>query len=425
MYQKTTLPNGLRLITAPMLNAKSCAISILVGVGSRYETKQNNGISHVLEHMLFKGSKKYPSKKDLAFTVEQLGGRLNGFTSEDVTGYNVKILPEYFEHAFDVLADMVLNPLLKKEEVEKERGVIIEEINQQEDDPALKVLQVFLGLLWPNSPLGFRVIGTKNNIKTITQKDLADFQKNFYKASDIVISIAGRINKKKVEAATKKYFRNLQTASKNKFDQAETKKGAKCQVFSKQTEQTHLVLGFPALSFFDKDRFALSVLNNLLGRGLSSRLLLNIREEKGLAYTIYSINENFFETGVFVIHAGLNTKKIGEAIKAIFVELEELKKKLIDRNELQKSKNLIKSSLLFSLDDPLRLSEFLGIQELHKGKIETAEEKIREIEKVTVGDVRRLASRIFGRENAKVALIGPYKKYQEKEFEELISSQKH
>lgn len=425
MFQKTILKNGLRVITSEMPQMQSVASTIFIGAGSRYENKQNNGISHFLEHMLFKGSKKRPSQKEIAQVIEGVGGVLNGGTSIDWTCYWTLTPAKYFSVGLDVLSDMIFNSLFDSKEIKKEKGVIIEEINRKKDDPEIYIESLIQNLMWKGQSLGFTPLGTKENIKKTKKVDFLNYLKNLYQPSNMVISVAGNIKHEKVIKETERLLGNIKNGRIRKFKKIkEIQKKPRILLHKKETDQIHLCLGTKTekLDHFTKSIFKtiFEILNTVLGRGMSSRLFLEIREKKGLAYSIGSSIDSFREVSSLVVSAGLNIDKIEEAIRIILKEFKKLKEKRVGERELKKAKEFIKGILLLRMENTNFVSSWYGLQELLSFKIQTPEEKIAEIKKITATDIKKAAEEIFRTQKLNLAMVGPFKEKDKERFLKLL-----
>lgn len=419
-YNLTKLKNGLKVITSEMPNALGVSNNIFVGAGSRYETKGENGISHFLEHMVFKGTKKRPTTAEVSKTIDSIGGVMNAYTSYDQTCFWNKVPQKYFSLGIEVLSDIVLNSLLKEEEIDREKGVIIEEINMKKDTPMSYILHLGYELLWNNNALGQDILGTKENISRMQKKDFLKYLKDLYQPQNIVISAAGNIKHEKIVEEIKNFFGKIKsnpTRNYNKYkdDQAQFK----TLIHYKKTDQTHLFLSFKAISRHHPNKPVLDVIDSILSGGMSSRLFINIRERRGLAYYIRAYEDNFLDTGCFFAHAGLNSQKIEEAINAILEEFKKLKEEKVDGKELRKAKEYLKGNFLLSMDDCENVASWLGEQALFDKEIKTPEEKIKELEKVTPEQIQKLAQKLFVKDKLNLALIGPFK--EKKPFEDILN----
>ncbi|PKL72581.1 hypothetical protein CVV26_01035 [Candidatus Kuenenbacteria bacterium HGW-Kuenenbacteria-1] len=354
MFKKTILKNGLRIITSEMPEMKSVASIILIGAGSRYENKNNNGISHFLEHMFFKGTKKRPNAKQISETIEKVGGQINAFTSIDHTGFWTKVPKKHFKLGIEFLSDLVLNSLIKSEEIEKEKGVILEEINMYLDNPQSYISTLIQQLMWKEQNLGFDPLGEKKIIEKIKREDFINYIKDLYQPSNMVISVAGDIKHEQVIIEVEKIFNKIKNKSIKKFKKVEDQqKKPQILLYKKETDQAHLCLSLKSdyLSYNNPQKTVYQVLSVILGGTMSSRLFMEIREKRGLAYYIYSSIDYYNETGALVVSAGLNINKINQAIKIILREFKKLKNIKVSKVELNKIKEYLKGNLLLETDD--------------------------------------------------------------------------
>lgn len=408
-YSKIILPNGLRVITAPVAGLSSATVLVMVGAGSRYEQKEKAGLSHFLEHMIFKGTKKRPTAFAISSLVDSVGGENNAFTSKDQTGYFIKLQNKHLELAFDILSDTLQNSLFKQEEIDRERGTIIEEINMYEDTPMLDIDEVFYNLIYKNHPLGWSVAGDKKTVSSIQRADFVNYCGRFYQASDMVLAVGGGVTELQVKELAENYFGGFQKGDKEKIVEYKEKQiKPQLKIKNKQTDQCHLYLGYPAFSFFDKDKTALSVLQTILGGGMSSRLFIQVRERRGLAYYVKAVAELHHETGYLAARAGVNIGKAEEAVKIILEEFAKVKED-VKEEELTKAKEYLKGHISLNLEDSLEVAEWYCQKELMRGKIETPKQVFEKIEKVTLEDVRRVAKRVLKKNRVNLAIIGPFK----------------
>jgi len=419
MYKKTTLKNGLRIITIPMKNTRAVSVLALVGTGSKYEEKGINGISHFLEHMFFKGTNKRPTALKVAETLDEVGGNYNAFTGKELTGYWAKVDSKHLNIALDWVSDIFLNSKFEQKEINKERGVIIEEFNMYLDTPMAYIDDLWEKLLYGNQPAGWLTIGNKKNIRSFKRKDFLNYFRGHYSARNSVICVAGDIERKKIEEKIKKYFKKIRTAiPKTKLKVIEKQKEPRILIHYKKTDQAHIYLGVRAYDIFDHRRFAQAIMATILGGFMSSRLFTSIREKRGLAYYIRTLSESTTDTGCLVTKAGIDNRKIKEAIKLILKEYEKLKETKISETELRKAKDYLKGTLTLSLESSDAKASFYAGQEVLKGKISTPKEKFSALEKVTSEDVRKVAREIFKDRGLNLALIGPFKN--KNEFKEIL-----
>jgi len=409
-HHLTTLKNGLRLITVPMKSVGSMTVMIGVGAGSRYETKQTNGLSHFLEHMLFKGTKKRPTTLDITSTVDSIGAEFGGGTEKEWTIYHVKANASHQNIAFDILADMVLNSKLEEEEIEREKGVIIEELNMYEDTPIQKISEVFESLLYSPTPLSWYVGGVKENIRAIKKQDFLDYQKRLYFPANMVVIEAGKVEEKKALDLTEKYFGGLKFTPQDKFKPTIylQQKNPRVRLRKKKTNQSHFCLGFRGYANSHPDHYALSLLAIILGGSMSSRMFTQVRERRGLAYYIQTSRGFYLDTGYLVTQAGVDVNKIDEALKVILHEYWQIIKQKVDPEELNKAKEFLKGRLILNLEHSDAVAERYALQALLEKKIEDPQETMKKVDKITAEDIQRVAKDIFAPEKLNLAIIGPY-----------------
>jgi predicted Zn-dependent peptidase len=421
VYQKTVLDNGLRILTSTMPHTRSVSVGFFVSVGSRYEDEKKNGITHFLEHMLFKGTTKRPTAKDISLAIEGIGGVFNASTGRELTTYWAKVAQNHFPIAVDVLADMLLNSKLDEEELEKERMVIIEEINMILDQPSDRVHQLANGLIWPNHPLGRDQAGTRESVGGLTRAMMQDYLKRHYQPANTVLAVAGNIEH---DDALKEILGQLSGWKKRTrgsylpMDEEQT--AARLKLDHRPTQQAHLVLLLPGISRFDDDRYSASLLNTILGQGMSSRLFLEVRERRGLAYSVYSYLAPLQDTGLVGVYAGVDVQKIGEALKAIVAELDKAKQERVSEEELKKAKEFTKGRLLLQMEDSFAVAAWVGRQELLEDRVLSVDEVLEEVDTVTAEDVQRVAQELFQEEKLNLAVVGPCEETQEEEFKALL-----
>ncbi len=419
MHRKTKLDNGLRVVTNRMPGMRSVAIGIWIKVGGRYENEKNKGISHYLEHLLFKGSKKYSCRK-LKEAIEGVGGSLNGFTSEELTCYLAKLPHQYLNLGLDVLADMALNPLLPEAEVEKERTVILEELKMYKDQPQSYVYDLLDELLWPKQILGMNIIGSFETIGVIKRGDLQAYKLRHYTPLNIVVSVAGLLEEERLVKKIKEIFAHSGKENINSFVPAVVSQARpQLKVFDKATEQTHLALGFHGLKREHPLKYAQGLLHVILGANMSSRLFEKVREKKGLAYEIGTQVKRFQDTGAFLVHAGIDNRKVLKAVELILAELDKIKKNPVSADELKRAKDFYLGQTELALEDTLDHMLWIGESMSLSDKIYTLEEITKGIRAVTREDIRELARQIFKEEGLNLALIGPLKNSEQEIFRRL------
>jgi len=412
-YYLSKLPNGLRILSVPMPTLESATVTVWVKTGSRMEEARVNGISHFLEHMVFKGSKKRPSAKEIAEAVDAIGGEFNAATSKDWTNFYIKARKGHLEKAFDVLSDMVLNPILPEAEIEREKGVIVEEIRMYEDTPMIRIGDVFEELIFSGNPLGWDIAGSEKTVMGIGKSDFLRYRKMHYYPENMLVTVAGGIKEKDVMKLAKVYFGGLKTQG-SKHDKIEEFKAKQIKpqvrLHPKKKEQAHFILGFLGDGRGYQRRFAQSVLSSILGGGMSSRLFSEVRERRGLAYAVRTSPERYMETGYIGTYAGVDVKRADEAIKVTLDEHYKLAsgKAKISTKELAKSKEYLKGHLALALEDTKDVGGFFGDQELFLTKVLTPEEVLRKIDAISANDVVAEARRLFRPERLNLAIIGPY-----------------
>src|SRR3989344_5400107 len=410
MFKKETWPNGLRTIYVPMKNTKTVTVLVLVGVGSRYETKDTNGLSHFLEHMCFKGTTKRPDRRQIVGGLDAIGAEYNAFTDKEYTGYYVKTDNKHVELAVDVVSDIFLNSTVPAAEIEKERGVIIGEIDMYEDMPMRKVGDVFEKLLYPNHPVGWSIAGVKKVIRSLKRDDFINYRQRYYRAGNTVVIVAGNISLAKARQLVKKYFTGIKQGRAAKpLPIREQQKKPALKINYKKTDQTHFILGSRAFDTFDKRRWPLGLLGVILGGNSSSRLFTKMREELGLGYYIRASSGLSTDHGTFDVSTGVDNRRVEEAVSAVVEELVRAKKDGVSEKELKDAKEFVRGSTIMGLESSDELASFYGSQELITRKILTDEEKFRMLDKVTASDVKRVASDVFQSRKLNLALIGPVK----------------
>jgi len=410
MFKKNTLENGLRIITVPMKNTETVTVLALVGTGSKYEQKEINGISHFLEHMYFKGTKKRPSTLAIAEVLDRIGGAYNAFTGEEYTGYFAKVTANYLDLALDWVSDIFLNSTLPEKEIKKEKGVIIEEINMRYDHPMSYVQNLWMELLYGDQPAGWDIAGTKESVININREKLNDYMKKQYVASNTTISLAGKINEKSAVKRVKRYFSKIKIGKPIKKPPVfEKQTEPACLLFPKETDQSHLLLGVRGYSLFHPKRYVMELLGVILGGMMSSRLFEEIRTKLGIAYYI-SCNSNLDpDTGYLVTSAGIDNKNLEKGILAILKEYKRISKERVSESELKKAKDNIKGKLILSLESSDFQASFYAGQEILENEIHTPEEVIKKINGVKSNDILEVAKDIFEPQKLNLAFIGPFK----------------
>lgn len=419
-YKKTTLKNGLRIITAPTKGTETATVLVLVGVGSRYEDEKDAGLSHFIEHMMFKGTKKRPNTLAIAEELDSIGGEYNAFTSKVKTGYWAKVDAKHINTALDVVSDMFLNSKLDSEEIEREKGAILQELAMYEDMPMRNIEDVFEGLLYGKQKLGREIIGYKKTIKAFERKDFIDYRKRYYVANDTVVCVAGKIDEKDILSKLKKYFAKLDGKAKPEFEKVEeTQDEPEMKIKYKKTDQTHLALGVRGYDDNHKDKYVQSLLAVILGGNMSSRMFISIRERQGLAYYVRTSTERYQDAGYLVTNSGVEHKNLGKTIESILKEYKNIATNGVDEKELRKAKDYLKGKMVMGLESSDEVASFLAGQEILKNKILSPEQIFEKVEKVTVGDVLRVAKDIFDSRRLNLAVIGPHK--DEKKIKDILN----
>lgn len=405
-YQKEVLQNGVRILTQNVPHVRSVAMGIWVDVGSRDESDDIAGISHYIEHMLFKGTK-HRTAKQIAEELDAVGGQLNAFTTKEYTCYYAKVLDEHFDLAVDILTDMLFHSKVAEEDVEREKNVILEEIKMYEDAPDELVHDMFAQTIWSGHPLGRPIIGTSETVSGLNYKSLRSYMSEYYTPNRMVISIAGNITHEQVVAKLAPLFSSLSgDGTKRVMEKPRHATEVNCR--GKETEQVHMVIGAPGLRLEDDDLYIAQVVNTILGGGLSSRLFQEIREQRGLVYTVYSYHSSYYDTGIFGVYAGLSKQNVNQAMELIFKELKDIKKNGVTKEELQRAKDQLKGNLLLSLESVNTHMSRLGKSELYLGKVYSPEEIVARLNKVTVEDTLRVAQDLFQPEHFSMSAIGPW-----------------
>jgi predicted Zn-dependent peptidase len=407
LYQKTILENGLRLVTETMPHTRSVSLSFFLGIGSRYETEKQAGISHFIEHMCFKGTPRRPTSIEVATVIEGVGGMFNAGTDKELTMYWCKVARPHFGKALDVLVDILTCSLFDAGEMEKERQVIIEEIKMSVDSPAQRVSMLIDELMWPGHPLGRDIAGSKESVGALSRKMMLDYTDAWYRPDNAVLAIAGNLrHDEMVEAvgnAVKGWEKKLPRGG---FKPYRGKIGRRALIENRDTEQTQLCLALPGLSMLNPDRFKLDLLNVILGEGMSSRLFTVIRDKLGLAYSIQSYGEHFRDTGVMLVSAGVDAKNLPVAIRAILAELLRLQEP-IPEAELAKAKEIFKGRISLRMEDSRNVSGWLGGQEVLTGKILTVDEVLAAVDAISAEELQQIAKAVILPEQMRLAVVGP------------------
>ena len=404
-----TYPNGLRLITVPMHDTGTVTVQIMVGTGSRYETPEINGISHFLEHMMFKGTTKRPGAMDISHELDSIGAEYNAFTHKEYTGYYAKSSADHFEQILDVVTDIFLNSKLVPEEVEKERGVIIQEINMYLDSPRHHVGNLFEEAMFTDSSLGWDIAGPKEVIAKLPTDQLPEYFRTHYFAENTIVGVAGKIDPVKVKETVWQYFSEMRRGERHNFLPYQIKQTEKrVKIFNKATDQTHLIVGVPGYGLNDERRHAANVLGIVLGAGMSSRLFTEVREKRGLAYYVSGGASCYSDVGDFTVSAGGENVKLVEALTVIMEQLKRLRNEPVSEAEVRKAKDFMRGHMLLGLETSDAFTSYYTDQLLYREKIVTPEEAIVNWGKVTVAEMQAVANDLLRPERLNLALVGPF-----------------
>ena len=418
--KKLTLDNGLRLVLVPREASLAATVLVLVETGSKYETKDINGISHFLEHMCFKGTVKRPTAFAIASELDGIGATYNAFTSQEYTGYYAKARPEHLGRILDVVSDIYLNQKFDTMEIDKERGVIIEEINMYEDLPMRKVQDVFMELMYGDQPAGWPIAGRKEVVNRLTREDFVEYHKKHYVAEATIVVIAGAFDEQEVVDGVKKHFVGITTGTKGtKEKTTELQDKPQIALATKETDQTHLVMGVRAFDLFDERKYALELLADILGGGMSSRLFQKVREEMGAAYYIGAGSDLSTDHGYLDVSAGIDHKKIDDVIAAIVSELKRMAAEPVAPEELVRAKEHLIGGLVLGLETSNQWAGFYGAQEALEKKMMSPEELIKKTQGVTAEQIQAVAKDIIKNESLNLAIIGPFK--DRERFEKLLA----
>jgi len=420
MIERHTLKNGVRIIAQKSKNSFAASVVVAVKTGSRNETPDIHGISHFLEHMCFKGTKKRPTVPDIAREIDSMGGRNNAFTSKEFTGYYVQADKKYFSQSLDILSDIAFNSVLSQEEIEKESGTIIEEINMYEDTPMYNVSDFFEQILFENAQMAQNVVGEKKTIQAINSDVMRSYRDKYYRAGNVIVSCAGNLPDDYVKQI-EEFFSNISKGTSNYISPKKDNKLYKKKVYinKKETEQAHIYMGVEAYDIKNPSRYAQELLATILGGNMSSRLFIEVREKRGLAYYVRASVEANSDAGMFAVKAGLSISKTEDAVKIIKAELEKSKKD-ITVAELKRAKDYIAGTMALNQESSINVADENALEDIIGGKSLPLEERINLYEKVTLGEVKNVAEDLFRKEKMKLAVIGPFQN--EKKFVKILEN---
>jgi predicted Zn-dependent peptidase len=407
MFKRDTLDNGLRVLTADLPYAQSVAVLVMFAAGSRYETEEAAGIAHFSEHMFFKGTEKRPSAKEIAGAIDAIGGEFNAFTGKEYTTYYVKCAAEHRDVALDVLVDMLRNSRFDEEEIEREKGVIVEEMNMYYDTPRDYIGSVYEKLLWGDQPLGRDVIGSKETVRAATRETFMGYLDQWYKPSRIVLGVAGRIGDGLLERA-QELLGDLVDGETGEPEPTAPYADGRVRVHTKQSEQAHVAVGVHSLPLDHPDRYAIQLIASVLGGGMSSRLFSEVRERRGLAYYVYGLNHSYTDAGTLYSQAGVDINRIDDAVATIATELRKVAAEPLPAEELEKARNFAKGRFVLSLESPQGLMLFGLRREVLERKLPDPDEVLRGLDAVSSDDVARVASELITADRLRLAVIGPF-----------------
>src|SRR6266478_549590 len=403
--ERTALPNGLRVVTERMQHVRSISVGIWIGTGSREESAEQSGISHFIEHMVFKGSKNR-SAEQIARSVDSIGGGLDAFTSKELVSYNVKVLDEHLPEAFDIVSDLVRNPRFDPADIDKEKGVIIEELKMEVDSPEYLIHEIFSSNFWKGHSLGRPILGTRQTIRSFDRDQIGRYYKHYYTPKNILITAAGSLTHKKLVQLAEEHFGELKGRPLPKADGRPQAHAPLVFREKNSLEQVHLYLGVPSIAMPHRERFACYILNAILGGGMSSRLFQNIREKQGLAYTVYSELTMYRDAGCMLVYAGTSQKTAGKVIESVVHELGEIVDHKVTAEEMRRAKDHLKGSYVLGLESTSSRMGNLARQELYFKRFFSLDEMLERIERVTAEEVQKLSEQFFHPKNMAVAMLG-------------------
>jgi predicted Zn-dependent peptidase len=404
--ERTVLPNGVRVVTERMPHVRSISVGVWIGTGSREESEQQTGISHFIEHMVFKGTKKR-SAEQIARSVDSIGGGLDAFTSKELVSYNVKVLDEHLPDAFDIVSDLVRNPLFNEDDIEKEKGVILEELKMEVDNPEYLIHEIFSSSFWKGHALGRPILGTRHTIRSFDRDIVERYYRRFYTPRNILITAAGNLSHKRLANLAGEHFGDLKAHPMPKRG-SQPKPHAPLVFKNKNSlEQVHVYMGVPSVAMPHKDRFACYILNAILGGGMSSRLFQNIREKQGLAYTVFSELSMYHDAGCMMVYAGTSPRSAGKVIDSVIHEMEEMVEHTVTEEELRRAKDHLKGSFVLGLESTSSRMGNLARQELYFKRFFSLSEMLESIENVTAREVQGIAAQFFDPKKTAIAMLGP------------------
>jgi predicted Zn-dependent peptidase len=406
-HEKRVLPNGVRVLVAEMPEARSASITVFVGAGSRMETRADAGTGHFLEHIVFKGTAKRPTAAEISQVIESKGGVVNAATDKEVTVFWSRVPARHWKVALDVVADLIRAPMLRPADVDMEKRVVIEELRMYRDQPQDRVHTIIDELLYPKHPLGWEVAGREPVINALTADGLRDFMRRGYVASKMVVAVAGKVDAQEVFAAVEELFADVESHAPPKLSAAPDAGKIRMKLLGRRTEQAHVVLAWRAVPQEHPDKYALDMLNAILGEGMSSRLFLELREKRALAYDVHSYGTNFVDAGHMAIYAGVTPERITEVIEASLEEVAKMRDAIVPEDEIERVRDFNKGRLELRLEDSRGVSNWLAGQELFLDRVRSVEEVCEIIDSISAADVQRVARQYLKPELSYVAAVGP------------------
>lgn len=420
-FEKKVLKNGVRVIMAPMRDTDTVTVLVMTGTGSRYETRRENGIAHFLEHMFFKGTEKRPEKFTIAHELDAIGAEYNAFTGKEYTGYYAKVVSKYFSTALDVVSDIFLHSKLEQKEIDLERGAILQEINMFEDMPMRRVGELFERQLYGDTPLGWDIAGPKENIKRFRRSDFLRYMKRGYVSKNVIVGVAGKMDSGKAYREIEKSFSFLSEGKKPEYKRIlDRQKYPLVSIQYKKTDQTHFVVGVRSFDRYHKDRYVLGVIATILGGGMSSRLFMEIREKRGLAYSVHTETEMYHDAGYLATQCGVEHSNMEESLSIILKEYVKISQEKISEEELNKAKEYIKGKMAMGLEGSFDVVEYLVSQEVTRDEIVLPEERIRRIDAISAEDILRVSREIFIQRGLNLTVIGPHSESKRKKLEKML-----
>lgn len=420
--ERTTLPNGLRVIAAPMKGTNTATVLVMVGTGSKYETKDTNGLSHFLEHMVLKGTTKRPTTQQIAEELDRVGAESNAFTGDEYTGFYAKVAYSFLDVALEVIADILLNPLLAQEEIDRERNVILEEVRMIRDDPQRHIHDLFQNLLYGDQPAGWDVIGTPEVLAVLNREHFLQYRQAHYTGRNASVVVAGNIDPAQVFSKVARWFGGFADGdAQQKLPVREEQGAPAVLIHRKETDQVHLDIGVRGYHLSHPNRHAQQLLSVILGAGMSSRLFLAVRERQGLAYRVRSYSVEATDAGYVVTYAGTDPTRVERTIETIVREYRRIREEAVPAAELRKAKDFAKGHFLMDLESSDEMAGFVATQETLLGNVESPEEVLAKLEAVTADDVSRIAREMFTPAKLNLALVGPYTDSDADRFRALLT----